>query len=206
MISSVTDCYNHAERRYQKTRGILKQFINSECKVNIQTKSGLIIRDIEILKQIPSIDVSFSFSSLDSPFQKIMEPGASSPAIRLDALMKLHNAGIPVWVSISPVFPFLTDYKAIIQACRPYTNRFQFENLKLRTLCRSKVLKLIDEYYPKVWPEYDRIYNQSGGERYWAALKKEITAYCDQEKLDYKVIFDADHKERMKEGTAAKSA
>jgi DNA repair photolyase len=206
MISSVTDCYNHAERKYQKTRGILKQFVNSECKVNIQTKSGLIIRDLEILRRIPSVEVSFSFSSLDWPFQKIMEPGASSPAIKLDALMKLHNAGIPVWVSISPVFPFLTDYKAIIRACRPYTNRFQFENLKLRTLCRGKVLKLIDEHYPKVHPEYDWIYNQGGGDEFWSTLKKEITAYCEEEKLDYEIAFDADHKERMEAGNAAKSA
>jgi hypothetical protein len=104
------------------------------------------------------------------------------------------------------VFPILTDYKAIVQACRPYTNRFQFENLKLRTLCRSKVLNLIDEYYPKVWPEYDWIYNQGGGNEYWAALKKEIAAYCNQEKLDYEIAFDADHKERMAAGNAAKSA
>ncbi|MDR0638023.1 MAG: radical SAM protein [Spirochaetaceae bacterium] len=204
MISSVTDCYNHAERKYQKTRGILKQFINSECKVNIQTKSGLIVRDLEILRRIPSVQVGFSFSSLDWPFQKIMEPGASSPAIKLDALMKLHNAGIPVWVSISPVFPLLTDYKAIVQACRPYTNRFQFENLKLRTLCRGKVLKLIDENYPKAWSEYDWIYNQGGGDEYWSELKKEIAAYCEQEKLDYEIAFDADHKERMEAGNAAK--
>jgi DNA repair photolyase len=206
MISSVTDCYNHAERRYQKTRGILKQFINSECKINIQTKSGLIIRDIEILKEIPSVNVSFSFSSLDLSFQKLMEPGASSPAIRLDALKKLHNAGIPVWVSIAPVFPFLTDYKAIIKACRPYTNRFQFENLKLRSLCKSKVLKLVDEYSPKMWAEYDKIYNRGGGEEYWASLKEEITAYCEKRKLDFEVIFDANHKERMEAGNIAKSA
>jgi DNA repair photolyase len=197
MLSSVTDCYNHAERRYQKTRGILKQFVNSECKINILTKSGLVIRDIEILKQIPSVNVGFSFSSLDTAFQKIMEPCASSPEIKLDALRRLHEAGIPVWVSVSPVFPLLTDYKAIIAACSPYTSRFQFENLKLRTLCRAKVLDLIKDYYPEMWSEYDWIYNQTDGEKFWVSLKKEISAYCDQRDLDYEIAFEADHKERL---------
>jgi DNA repair photolyase len=201
MISSVTDCYNHAERKYHKTRSILKQFINSECKINILTKSGLIIRDIEILKQIPDVLVGFSFSSLDLSFQRIMEPQASSPAIKLDALEKLYNAGVPVYIAISPVFPLLTDYKSIIETCRPYTSRFQFENLKLRSLCRAKVLELINDYYPKVWPEYDWIYNQGGGDDYWAKLKKEIGAYCEQEKLTYEISFEADHKERMEAAT-----
>jgi DNA repair photolyase len=197
MISSVTDCYNHAERRYHKTRSILKQFIDSECRINILTKSGFIIRDLEILKQIPYVTVGFSFSSLDLAFQRIMEPQASSPEIKLDALAKLSDAGIPLYISISPVFPVLTDYKAIIEACRPYTSRFQFENLKLRSLCRTKVLDLINDYYPKVWPEYDWIYNNGGGDEYWATLKKEVSAYCGQEKLEYEIAFEADHKERI---------
>jgi DNA repair photolyase len=197
MISSVTDCYNHAERRYHKTRSILKQFIDSDCRINILTKSGLIIRDIEILKQLPDVTVGFSFSSLDLAFQRIMEPQASSPEIKLDALAKLSSAGIPLYISISPVFPMLTDYKSIIEACRPYTSRFQFENLKLRSLCRSKVLELINDYYPKLWSEYDWIYNHNGGEEYWAALKKEISSYCEQEKLEYEIAFEADHKERL---------
>jgi DNA repair photolyase len=195
MLSSVTDCYNHAERKYQKTRGILKQFIDSECKINILTKSGLVVRDIEILRQIPYVTVGFSFSSLDLTFQRIMEPQTSSPEIKLEALMKLHKAGIPVYVSISPVFPLLTDYKSIVESCRPYTNRFQFESLKLRTLCRSKVLELISYYYPSVWSEYDWIYNQTGGKEYWATMKKEVIAYCEQENLDYDIFFEADHKE-----------
>jgi DNA repair photolyase len=196
MISSVTDCYNHAERKYHKTRSVLKQFIDSECRINILTKSGLIIRDIEILKQIPYVTVGFSFSSLDVVFQRIMEPQASSPEIKLDAFMKLHKAGIPVYISISPVFPLLTDYKAIIEACRPCTNQFQFENLKLRSLCRAKVLERISDYYPGVWPEYDWIYNQGGGDEYWSSLKKEITAYCKEESLEYEISFEADHKEK----------
>jgi DNA repair photolyase len=198
MVSSVTDCYNHAERRHHKTRSILKQFIDSECRINVLTKSGLIVRDIEILRQIPYLKVGFSFSSLDLSFQRIMEPQASSPEIKLDALEKLHKAGIPLYIAISPVFPYLTDYKAIIETCRPYTNRFQFENLKLRSLCRSKVLDLINDYYPQVWPEYDWIYNHNGGGEYWALMKKEIIAYCEQEKLECDISFEAVHKEKPK--------
>jgi hypothetical protein len=65
------------------------------------------------------------------------------------------------------------------------------------------VLDLINDYYPDVWPEYDWIYNQGGADTFWASLKKEIAAYCEQEKFDYEISFEADHKERMEAAAVA---
>ncbi len=64
-LSSVTDCYNEMEEKYELTKQILEQLINSECFLSISTKSSLILRDIELLKQIKNVTVSMSINTLD---------------------------------------------------------------------------------------------------------------------------------------------
>ena len=56
-MSSVTDCYNQFEEKYQLTRKILEQLIKAKAKINISTKSKLVLRDIDLLKQIENITV-----------------------------------------------------------------------------------------------------------------------------------------------------
>lgn len=196
LFGSVTDCYNPFEKKYEKTRNILKEFAGSQCKISVLTKSSLIVRDIDILKQIPNLEVGFSFSSLDRDFQKIMEPGASSPEEKFSAVKLLKDSGVKVWIFISPFFPELTDYKAIIEKCRTYTNHFGFESLKLRALYKTRVLTSIKENYPTVFPVYENIFCKNGGAEYWYAAKKEIAEYCEQQQLDFDIFFEADHKEK----------
>jgi DNA repair photolyase len=195
MLSSVTDCYNQFEAQYEKTRDILRLFIGSEAKISILTKSALITRDLDILRGIKNIEVGFSFSSVDDNFRKIMEPRAASPEEKLNAMKLLSGSAVAVWVFISPFFPELTDYKAIIEKCRPYTNRFGFESLKLRSLYKTRVLKLIKERYPAVFPAYNIIYhNKISAAEYWNAKKKEFTEYCTREGIAYDLFLEADHK------------
>jgi DNA repair photolyase len=75
VFGTVTDAYNQYERKYKVTRNILKQFINTN--INILTKSDLIVRDIDIFKQIPGITVGVSLNTLDDNIRKKLEPGAS---------------------------------------------------------------------------------------------------------------------------------
>ena len=72
-LSSVTDCYNPLEEKYKITRNILKQLINSDCYLSISTKSNLILRDIDLLKQIKNVVVSISINTLDENFRKDMD-------------------------------------------------------------------------------------------------------------------------------------
>jgi DNA repair photolyase len=196
LLSSVTDCYNQFERKYNKTKNILKQFIGTQCKISILTKSGLVTRDIDILRNLHDVEVGFSFSSLDERFQKIMEPHAASTQKKLGALKTLYDAGIRVWVFISPFFPKLTDYKAIIASCRTYTSKFSFERLKLRPLYKTRVLRLIKNNFPEVWYEYDLLFNHGSSSDYWSIMKNEIIDYCKKEKLDYEVFFETDHRRK----------
>ena len=105
-LSSVTDCYNPLEEKYRLTRNILEQLVDSDCYLSISTKSMLILRDIDLLKQIRNLTVSMSINTLDENFRKDMD-NASTIRERLDTLKELHDNGIKTVLSEMYKFAFL---------------------------------------------------------------------------------------------------
>ena len=147
-LSSVTDCYNPLEEKYRLTRNILKQLINSNCFLSISTKSKLILRDIDLLKQIKNLTVSMSINTLDENFKTDMD-NASSIKERLDTLKELHNNGIRTVLFMSPIFPYITEWKEIIETSKNYIDEFWFENLNLRGQYKGYIMNYIKRNYSK---------------------------------------------------------
>ena len=87
-LSSVTDCYNPHEEKYRLTRNILEQLTASDCYLSISTKSKLILRDIDLLKQIKYLSVSISINTLDEHFKNDMD-NASTIEERFNTLKEL---------------------------------------------------------------------------------------------------------------------
>jgi DNA repair photolyase len=188
VFSTVTDAYNQFERKYKVTRNILKQFINTNIKISILTKSDLIVRDIDIFKQIPGITVGVSLNTLDDNIRKKLESGASSIEKRLNAIKTLNDEGIYTYIFLSPMFPGITDFKEIINESKLYTKEFWFENLNLWGAFRFAVLKYIDNYHKNLMPLYDEIYKRKNYE-YWWILEKEIETFCLRNKIKYISYF-----------------
>lgn len=176
-IGSVTDPYNPFEAKYKVTQNILTQLIGSTARIEMQTKSSLITRDIETIKQIPHIKIGISLCTLDDNFRKQMEPGASPIEDRIAALKQLHEAGIYTYVFMSPMFPGITDFKAMIRHTSTFTDEFWFENLNLRAGYRTKVLAFIADQYPQLVDLYDEIYKQRNM-AYWEQLSGKIDDFC----------------------------
>jgi DNA repair photolyase len=187
-FSSATDAYNPFEKKYNKTKELLEQFINSDVKIEILTKSDLVIRDIELFRKLPAVRIGISMNTLDDGIRKKIEPRASSIEKRINALKKLHEAKINTWVFISPIFPMITDFKAIINECKAYTDAFYFENLNLWGAFRARVLKYIAAYHGDLLPLYREIYSKKDM-GYWEELEKEIHKYCQKNKLNYGSYF-----------------
>jgi DNA repair photolyase len=183
VFSTVTDAYNHYERKYQVTRKLLEQFINTNVKISILTKSDLILRDIDIFKQIPGITVGVSLNTLDDNIRKKLEPGASSIEKRLNAIKTLYTEGIYTYIFLSPMFPGITDFKEIINESKSYTKEFWFENLNLRGAFRSTVLKYILKNHKGLMPLYEEIYKWKNNE-YWWILEKEIETYRSKNRIN----------------------
>lgn len=201
-LSSVTDCYNKYEEEYELTRNILKELVDVDCELTISTKSKLILRDIDLLKQMKNLTVSMSVNTLDEEFKNDMDK-ASMIKDRLDTLKNLHNEGIRVVLFMSPIFPFITDYKKIIKVSKEYIDEYWFENLNLRGTYKRDILNYIEDKYPQYIKVYEDIYIK-GNNAYWENLAKEINKFCEVEEVNYINYFYhdklvAEKKEKMKE-------
>ena len=186
-LSSVTDCYNQYEENYKLTRSILEQLINCKCYLSISTKSKLILRDLDLLKQIKNLTVSVSINTLNEEFRKDMD-NASTIKERLNTLKILHDNGIYTVLFMSPIFPYITRWKEIIEESKKYIDEFWFENLNLRGQYKTYILNYIKEKYPEYYDNYINIYVKKKKD-YWINLSKEIDNYCQLNNITYKNYF-----------------
>lgn len=187
-LSSVTDCYNPLEEKYRLTRRLLQRLSTSGAKVTLLTKSALVLRDMDILRTCPDVTVGFSLNTTQDALRRELEPGASSVSQRMQALRTLHQNGIRTWVHVSPMFPYLTDWQALLQQLQPYTDSFSFENLKLRAASLPRVLLYITHKHPQLRAAYEQIFRQNDT-GYWRALRKEILTYCNEHHISAAVYF-----------------
>lgn len=182
LISSVTDPYQPLERKFAVTRQILQQLAGTPARIEILTKSQLVTRDIDLLKKIPDIHVGISMNTLQESFRREMEPGASSVSQRLDVLKRLHNAGIPTYLFVSPIFPGITDLEELIENVSGYVEEICFENLNLKGSQRVSILSYIKEKYPSLLPLYQAIYmkRQTG---YWDEMEQQILSFANRSSI-----------------------
>jgi len=120
-LSGNTDAYQPAERRLGLTRRCLEVLADFRNPVQVVTKSHLVTRDVDLLTELAThraVSVVLSVTSLRPDVQRLMEPRASTPLRRLDAIRTLSHAGVPVGVNVAPVVPGLTDDEvpAILEA------------------------------------------------------------------------------------------
>ncbi|RMF66364.1 MAG: PA0069 family radical SAM protein [Calditrichaeota bacterium] len=114
VFSGNTDCYQPVEKQLRLTRACLKVFLQFRNPVSVITKSALVLRDLDILRELARLNlvyVTLSVTTLDPELSRKMEPRASTPAKRLDALEKLARAGVPTNVNIAPLIPGLNEHE-----------------------------------------------------------------------------------------------
>jgi DNA repair photolyase len=111
-IGTNTDPYQPIERRYQIMRRILEVLERAGHPVGIVTKSALVLRDLDILTRMAKrnlVKVAISVTTLDPKLARVMEPRASTPPRRLEALRQLVKAGVPAAAMVAPVIPAIND-------------------------------------------------------------------------------------------------
>ncbi len=104
-ISSVCDPYQSVEAKYRLTRGCLGELLKKQFPVNIQTKSKLVLRDLDLCRQFETIDVGFTIATDDEKVAKLFEPQASPVKERITSLETIHDAGIRTFAFIGPILP-----------------------------------------------------------------------------------------------------
>lgn len=167
-ISSVTDAYQPLEKKYELTRKCLSLLLEKQFPVTVQTKSPLVLRDLDLLKKFNECTVGMTVTTDDDEIRKKFEPKAPPIASRVDALRQLHEAGIRTYAFIGPMLPMNAKSLAamISMVDFAYIDRMNY-NFQVKKLCEE--LGMDDAFYENA--------------------KKEIASELNKMKIECKVIF-----------------
>jgi len=166
-LGTATDPYQPAERRYEVTRGILEEFARHRgFELGIVTKSNLIVRDLELLKEVAlanRLSVHITITTLDVNLARILEPRAPRPDLRLDAVSALAQAGLRVGISCSPVVPGITDspadLEALMRAAAESGADYVFANPLFLKPCSAAIfLPFLEQNFPHLVDNYRQRY------------------------------------------------
>jgi DNA repair photolyase len=184
-IGTATDPYQPAEKRYRRTRSILEVFATqSGWHVAIVSKSDLVIRDLDLLREVARrnvLGVNITITTLDEKLAGMLEPRATRPRLRIRAVEQLREAGIAVGVYPNPIMPGITDSEEsldrVAKAAREAgAMTFGGGPLFLQPAARQIFLPFLDEHFPKLAPRYREMFaaNAYLGKPYKEALRKRV--------------------------------
>lgn len=190
--SGISDSYQPLERELKITRETLKLIREIKYPVTLLTKSTLIKRDIDILKEIKDyadIHVHFTLTTLDENISSIFEPNAPSVFERLEAIKLLKSHGIGIGISAMPFLPFITETKDNIIDLLDKLKELDVDFLVPMALAlrpgrlKDLYFNSISEHYPHLLNKYEDLYSNNtsfGGPRYSNNnLYKNVIEYMD---------------------------
>jgi DNA repair photolyase len=163
----VGDSYQPIDQTYQLSRQALQLLIEFNHPVHILTKSTLIERDMDLIKQLKNQThalVCFSFSSIDDKLSAIFEPGVPSPSKRLETISKFKKEGIACGIYLMPVIPFITDspfqIEQVLIAAKQHDIDFViFSGMTLKEgRQKAYFLEILKKHRPELITEYEHIY------------------------------------------------
>ena len=190
-IGSMSDTYNPLEKEYEQTRETLKLLSKYGFGVSIDTKSDLIIRDLDILKEINSksdVIIKFTITTPNDELSKIIEPHVCVSSKRIEAIKTLTDNGIFTGIMMNPVLPFITDskddIKKLVKLAHNSGAKFihTYMGMTLRENQRDYYYEQLDIHFKGLKEKYIKTY----GERYncpvpnYKELYKTLTDECEK--------------------------
>ena len=166
-FGTLSDPYNPLEEELELTRNALKLIAKYGFGASIDTKSDLILRDIDVLQEISernSVIIKISITSFDDELARKIEPNVISSTRRFEVLEELRKNGIYAGLLLTPVLPFLTDNEEnilnIINKCREIGAKFIYTRMgmTLKTNQRDYYYNALDILYPGLKEDYIAVY------------------------------------------------
>lgn len=148
IISSVTDAYQPIEAKYKLTRQCLEVLLQHQFPTDILTKSPLVLRDMDLIKEFKDIEVGITITTDDDAIRKVFEPHAPSIMARICTLKTLHDHGIRTYAFIGPVLPM--NHEALSEKISPHVDsviidRMNYSSKTLKIYKRMNLNKWLDK-------------------------------------------------------------
>lgn len=165
-FSSVTDPYTGMEAKYQLTRNCLEVLADFEYEgeISVQTKSGLITKDIDVLKRLKKVTVGFTVTTLDDKVSRFLEVEAPPVSARIEAIKKLNENGISTYAFIGPVLPYFIKSKNEINKLldelqNAGVKEVWFEHIHLNNGIKARLFDYLKKEDPEILKEFERADN-----------------------------------------------
>jgi DNA repair photolyase len=215
-LATVTDPYQPAESKFKITRGALEVFLKHHNPLMLSTKSALVLRDVELLREMAHtgfLNVIVSVSTLNEELRKRIEPNVASAEARLKVIQELHNAGITVGVAAIPLLPYISDdekdlndlFEAVSEKGADYVIT---DLLNLRGEARGRFKEFLAAYDPSLISAYDKLYQTNYcAKDYAKKIRKKANELAKRYKVDdYQKMFSCKKKQSSKSSMAKNSA
>lgn len=213
-LSSSTEPYMPIEEKLKLTGKLLEIILKYKFPVEIATKSKLVLRDFDILKEIDKkailpadlkpelkhgVIISFSISTLDEKLAKILEPGAPKPIERLETMKRCKEEGFFTGVCFIPVLPFLSDSEVqldkTIRTVKQHGADFIFVGSltlfgKDPVDCKILYYKFLEKYYPELVSKYKSLYRIffAPSKEYQKELEEKSKRLCEKYGIKNRII------------------
>jgi DNA repair photolyase len=163
LLSSVTDPYQGVEKRYRLTRGILNAFVEARYpgQVSILTKSPMVLRDVDLLHQLPNAEVGLTVTTTDDALSRTLEVRAPLASRRLSALRELCEANVPTFAFVGPLLPhFRYEPERLDELLRQIAEagvqQVYVEHINLPSYVRGRLWQKLGEAPEHVRAVYER--------------------------------------------------
>ncbi len=189
MVSGgVSDAYQPAEKKFELTQRLLELLRGYSIPTYVMTKSTLILRDLDILREINErswCNVSFSMSTIDRDVARLFEPRASPPKKRLEAMRTIADEGILSGVTYIPVIPYITDsdeqMEDTIRAVKEHNGQYiLIGTMTMRDAQATRFYEILEEHYPELIEKYKKLYwrGYEPDGKYIGNLYNRVKALC----------------------------
>jgi DNA repair photolyase len=211
-IGTATDPYQPAERRFGVTRAILEVFAEQRgLDIGMVTKSDLVLRDTELLREVArgnKLFVNLTITTLNADLARILEPRAPRPDLRMKAVQKLNQSGVPAGVICAPVIPGITDSARdlddLVKATKEAGGRYIFANPLFLKPCSAAIFL---PWLEKEFPHLVQNYRQRYGARAFlgSAYRKRISELMARSRQKHGIGTQADRDRLEREASAGES-
>lgn len=192
-LGTVTDAYQPLERQYELSRQCLQALAAyPDFPTTVLTKSALVLRDLDVLREMKGVEVAFTITTLDDSVRRILEPHASPIPQRIEALARLHEAGISTWAFFGPALPVFSDSEEAIDAffatlAQTGVSRILVDTLNLKSASWGRLQQVLKKHYPEVLDAYQLIWQDRHG--YATALAKRVARVAERHRVPYELCF-----------------
>ncbi len=197
-LSSATEPWMNAERKYRLTRKCLEVIAAFRFPVHCLTKSESVLDDVELLEEVErrailpedlkdlrGVLVTFSISTLDNKMAKIMEPGAPSPEKRMETLWKIKEMGFYAGIAYIPVLPFISDSEEQLEEMVKMARELSADYVFFGDLTLTgPFLSFLERHFPELVEKYRSVYSGNYASRsYRSRFYKKVMEMCEKHRV-----------------------